>query len=280
MVAPEPRDESQTKELGQYFTPAWFAQMLYDEHFSHLTERDVVWEPAAGIGACLAAIPAHVQAHGTEIDPCLARIAAERTGRRVDVGDFCTAPMPEGVSAVFGNPPFELALVEKLLARCAPVLSEGNSCGLVLPAYFFQTSSTVVRLNSKWTISHSMIPRDLFNRPVQMVKPLIFALFTRDNAPRLVGFCGYQETKETRELPEKSQRLMDESFNGPRSVWREVLATVLRELGGEAPLSAIYRAVEGRRPTGNPAWKEQLRKVAKAHFTWVAEGVYALPTAA
>jgi hypothetical protein len=186
-----------------------------------------------------------------------------------------------GATSVFGNPPFELGLVERLLARCAPVFAEGNACGLLLPAYFLQTSSTVVRLNTSWTVAAELIPRDLFNRPVQMVKPLIFALFTRDNAPRLVGLRGYRETKDTRELPEDGQKLLDGSFNGPRSVWREVLATVLSELGGEAPLSAIYRVVEGRRPSGTTKfWKEQIRKVAQTHFTRVAEGVYAMPMAA
>ncbi|MDD2765596.1 MAG: hypothetical protein PHE83_16665 [Opitutaceae bacterium] len=267
-----------TTGLGQYFTPAWFAEILYDAHFSHLTTRDLLWEPSAGTGACLAAVPDDVPAFGTEIDPRLARIAERRTGRKVFIGDFCTVSLPEGITAVFGNPPFELDLVERLLARCAAIMPEGSKCGLILPAYFFQTSSTVVRLNQQWTLQQEMIPRDLFNRPMQMQKNLMFGLFTRDQTPRLVGLRGYHETHAIRALDEERQRLLDESFRGPRSVWREVVANVLAELGGEAPLAAIYRVVEGKRPTGNTHWKEQIRKVAQSrHFVHVAEGVYALP---
>lgn len=273
-------DRPSNPSLNQYFTAAWFAEMLYDAHFSHLTSSDLLWEPSAGKGACLAAVPSHVPAIGTEIDPELARQAAERTGRPVTVGSFCDAPLPDGITAVFGNPPFELSLVEKLLARCVEMLPLGSRCGLILPAYFFQTSSTVCRLNSKWSIAQEMIPRDLFNRPVQMIKPLVFALFTRDESPRLVGFRGYRETSETRALPEPRQKLLDESYRGPRSVWREVLAAVLVELGGSASLAVIYRAVEGRRPTVNSHWKEQIRKVAGTHFRRLDEGVYALPAAA
>jgi site-specific DNA-methyltransferase (adenine-specific) len=280
-VAPVPVVEAASPsvgELSQWFTPAWFAEILYDAHFGHLSERDLLWEPAAGTGACLAAVPAHVPAFGTEIDPRLARIARQRTGRRVIVGDFCSVPLPDGITAVFGNPPFDLGLVERLLERCASIMPEGSRCGLILPAYFFQTSSTVVRLNQRWTLQQEMIPRDLFNRPQQLQKSLIFGLFTRDNAPRLVGLRGYHETEAIRALDDERQRLLDESFRGPRSVWREVLTSVLAELGGEAALSAIYRRVEGRRPTPNTHWKEQIRKVAQSdHFIRVAEGVYALP---
>lgn len=267
-------------EHGQYMTPAWFCEMLYDAHFGNLTERDMLWEPGCGTGACLAAVPAHVPAFGTEIDPQLAAIAARRTGRRIIVGDICDCPLPENLSAVFGNPKFELRLVERLLQRCAAVMPEGSKCGLILPTYVFQTSATIVRLNQKWTIAQEMIPRDLFNRPTQMQRSLLFALFTRDNAPRLVGLRGYKETSEVRALDEERQRLLDESFQGPRSVWREVFGSVLRELGGEASLAEVYHVVEGRRPTETAHWKEQLRKVAAQHFERRERGRYALPAAA
>jgi len=269
--------------LKQYFTPAWACEALWDAHFADVTgERDLVWEPCTGPGRMLAAIPDHVPAIGTEIDPELARIAERQTGRRVIVGDFCEVALPEGISAVFGNPPFELSLVERLLARCAGMLPDGSKCGLILPAYFFQTSGTVVRLNAKWTISSEMLPRDLFKWPTQMVKPLVFAVFQRDNAPRLIGFRLYKETQEIGELPEARQRMLAERIDGPRSVWREALRAVLAELGGTASLQTIYRALEGRRPTDNPWWKEQIRKVAREtkHFRCVGEGVYALPAAA
>ena len=261
-------------------TPAWFCEMLYDAHFANLSEKDNVMEPGCGMGACLAAIPPHVPAFGIEVDPKLAQIASKRTGRQIILGDLRDVPLPGKITAIFGNPKFELGLVETLLARCEDIMPEGAKCGLILPTYFFQTSSTIVRLNRKWTIGQEMIPRDLFNRPRQMMRSLMFALFTRDNAPRLVGLRGYKETSEVRKLDEERQRLLDESFQGPRSVWREVFATVLTDLGGKASLTDIYRHVEGRRPTGNTHWKEQLRKVANTHFRRTDRGVYAFPTAA
>lgn len=263
--------------LQQYFTPAWFAELLYDAHFGDLGTGDLLWEPAAGTGACLAAVPEYVPAFGTEIDPHLAAVARARTGRKVLVGDFCDAPLPEGITAVFGNPPFDMRLVERLLARCAGIMPDGSRCGLILPASFFQTSSTVVRLNRSWSLAQQLVPRDLFKWPLQMKSPLVFGLFTRDTEPALVGFLGYRETSQIRALDQRRQRLLDESFSGPRSVWREALAQALSELGGEAPLSEIYRLMEGRRPTGTAFWKEQLRKVAQLHFTRVTPGVYALP---
>jgi site-specific DNA-methyltransferase (adenine-specific) len=274
VVAAEP---AASDALSQYFTPAWMAEILYDAHFQHLTSNDLLLDPGTGKGACLAAVPSFVPAFGIETDKRMARETEERTGRRVIVGDFCEVPLPEGITAVFGNPPFKMSLVERLLARCAEIMPDGSKCGLILPAYFFQTSSTVVRLNQRWTIAQEFIPRDLFKWPKQMEAPVVFALFTRDNAPRLVGFRGYKERSEISELDAERQRLLNDSFRGPRSVWREVLATVLRELGGEAPLSEIYRKVEGRRPTGNSHWKEQIRKVAQRHFCRMADGVYALP---
>lgn len=269
--------------MNQYFTPAWLAEIAYDAHLSEMKRgMPPIWESSSGTGACLAAIPAEVEAFGSEIDPKLARISEKRTGRKVIVGDLRTVPLPDKLGAIFGNPPFDLDLVEALLARSAPRMDVGAKGVLILPAYFFQTSGTVVRLNREWTISQEFIPRDLFNRPQQMIKPLVIAIFTRDNQPQLIGFRGYRETNDIRKLPEESQKLFDGSFSGPRSVWREVLTKVLMELGGEAPLSACYKKIEGRRPTDNPWWKEQVRKVAQdtKYFRRTAPSVYALPIAA
>lgn len=268
------------RSLCQWFMPSWFAETLYDCVFRSLGPRDLLWEPNAGTGACLAAVPRNVPAFGTEIDRRYAGIAARRSGRRVLVGDCLSTRLPRGITAVFGNPPFDSVLVESLLDRCALFLPQGRHCALLLPAYFFQTSTTVVRLNKQWTIRQQMVPRDLFRYPIQMQAPLVFGVFTRDTVPHLVGFCGYHEVGETRDLPEHTQRLLADSHKGPRSAWREVFRSSLLALGGEAPLSAIYANVAGRLPTGNPHWKAQLRKVGRRDFKRTAPGVYALPRAA
>ena len=242
------------RELSQFFTPAWAAEMLFDAHFSHLTAADSVWEPTCGPGNALAAIPAHIPAFGTEIDPELARQAALRTGRTVLAGDCRTVPLSRPVTAVFGNPPFSLDVFSELLERCASLLQNGQSAGWILP-------------------------RDLFPG---LSKPLIFGLFTRDYTPKLLGFRLFPEVAAMREMGSAAQESLRNGIRGPRSVWRETIASAIEELGGRAELGEIYAKLEGRRPTQNPHWREQIRKVVQdtAHFLRVGEGVYALAAAA
>jgi len=270
-------DPAKQRELGQWFTPAWAAEVLFDAHFGSLSATDLVWEPACGDGRQLAAVPAHVPAIGTELDPALAARAHARTGREVIVGDCRTVPLPAGITSVYGNPPFELKVFEELMDRCASILRNGDRAGFVLPAYFIQTSRTVMQWARVWSISQEVLPRDLFPG---LSKPLVFGLFTRDFTPRLVGFRLFSEMAEFRELPDARQEEFASKLSGPRSVWRESVAGVLRELGGTASLEAIYRAIEGRRPTGTTWWKEQVRKVLQQHFARVGEGRYTFAGAA
>ncbi|HGP3158009.1 TPA: hypothetical protein ACLG1R_002684 [Pseudomonas aeruginosa] len=57
------------KALGQFPTPAWVADALYRQHFSHLGANDLVLEPGCGPGRFLQVIPPHVPAIGIDIDP-------------------------------------------------------------------------------------------------------------------------------------------------------------------------------------------------------------------
>ena len=108
-------DKKKRKSLGQFFTPAWAAEILFDAHFSHLGPKDLVWEPTCGPGTSLAAVPAHIPAFGSEIDALLAADAARLTGRTILTGDCRTVELPSGITSVFGNPPFDLALFEELM---------------------------------------------------------------------------------------------------------------------------------------------------------------------
>ena len=272
-------DPERQRRFGQWFTPAWAAEILFDAHFGHLTSDDTVWEPTCGIGNCLAAIPAHIGAFGTEIDPTLAEHAARATSRQVVVGDCRTAVRPRPFTAVFGNPPFELDTFSDLLEVCAENLRNGQRAGFIIPAYFVQTSRTLRPWAKVWTIGQEIIPRDLFP---ELSKPLIFGLFTRDLQPRLVGFRLFPETAAMREMDPGTAEQLRNGVRGPRSVWRETIAAAIRELGGRADLDSIYELMEGRRPTKTQFWREQIRKVIResSDFLCVERGVYALADAA
>ncbi len=279
LVARSAADEERRDELGQWFTPAWAAEILYNAHFSELTEKDMVWEPSVGTGAFLSAVPSNVRAIGSEIDPAMAQIAAARTGRPVVVGDFCTVPIPEDeITAIVGNIKFELSLLDKLLAR-SRFLPEGSKCGLLLPTYMFQTYGNVIRWNRDfcYTIEKEAIPRGLFPG---IKTPLDFAIFTRDAQPHLIGFRLYDELKVIRDLPLPTQKLLSEVGNGSRSVWVKACFEGLRKIGGRGRPSDVCRALEENRPTDNPWWKEQVRKVLRKHFPCVGDATYALPAAA
>ncbi len=149
---------SNIKTLNQYFTPAWAAELLFDRHFGHLTNKDLVWEPTCGIGNCLAAIPNHIPAFGSELDEALIIQAQKRTGRHVLYGDCISVQLPSGITAIFGNPPFNLKVFEGLLYRSSNILIPGNKAGFIVPAYFLSTSNTALRLSNKWAVSQELLP--------------------------------------------------------------------------------------------------------------------------
>jgi adenine-specific DNA-methyltransferase len=275
----KPAEKPNERTLSQWYTPAWAAEMLWDAHFSDLGANDLVWEPTCGSGNCLAAIPEHIGAIGSEIDALEARKASLKTGRPVLVGDCRTVALPHGISAVFGNPPFELDIFEGLLDRCASILQNGQKAGFVLPAYFTQTSRTVMPWTKTWTIMQEGLPRDLFPG---LSKPLIFGLFTRDYSPRLIGFRLFPEMAENHDLPEAVREKLANGVKGPRSVWRETVIAAMERFDGKASLAQIYAALSGKRPTSNAHWREQVRKVLRdsRHFLRVDDGVYTRAAAA
>lgn len=268
------KDRSKIVELGQFFTPAWAAELLYDAHFSHLTPKDLVWEPTCGSGSLLSAIPSHIPCIGSEIDPLLAERAASNTGRAVIVGNCLSVDLRgHAITSVFGNPPFIFTVFEGLLNRCAGILSIGQKAGFIIPAYFMQTSRTVLVMGRKWHISQEILPRDIFP---SLSKPLLFATFIRENSPQLIGFRLFNETSALRDLSEKVKEDLRYNINGIRSVWKNAVHNVLNDLGGTASLNKIYSAIEKKRPTENSFWKEQIRKVCREHFSRVDEGVYSI----
>lgn len=257
-------------ELGQFPTPAWAAAAIYRKSFSHLGPQDFVVEPTCGPGRFLQAIPAHVPALGIEIDPRLAQQARELTGRKVITGDFFQVEIEEQPSLVLGNPPFETKFVERLLDRSHGLLIAGGQVALVLPCYFLQTAARVCRYNEHWTIQQEMLPRNLYPG---LKHPLAFVSFTKDERRLMIGFSLYHELAYLQTLSKDTQEAMT---RGPAS-WRSVVADALDMFGGEAELTEIYEYVAERRPTANPNWKQQVRKVCQETTRRTARARYAKP---
>ncbi|MCP1674431.1 site-specific DNA-methyltransferase (adenine-specific) [Natronocella acetinitrilica] len=261
---------NRTAELGQYPTPVWVAEALVERYFAGLGAGDAVLEPSCGAGSFLGVIPPEVPALGVEIDPVLAEQARRNTGRRVITGDFTRAEIDFRPTAVIGNPPFRTQLIDAFLERSHALLPEGGRVGFILPVYTFQTASRVARYASRWGMEQTLIPRNIY-RGLQC--PLCFAIFSKDRRRTLVGFALYRETVASHGLEARYREAMEGTGRG--SLWARVIDVALDELNGEGALADIYRVVEGRRPTDNPFWREQIRKVARTHFPRVGRGRYA-----
>lgn len=256
-------------------TPDWAAEALVERYFGDLNSADRVIEPTCGRGAFLRALPRDVPALGVEIDDRLAREAVRLSGRPVVVGDFRAVDLPWTPTAMVGNPPFQLSAIEGILARAFDLLPEDGRCGLILPCYILQTPGTIERLGARWSIQQDMIPRNLFPR---LSKPLCFALLHKGRTRGLVGFALYHEAAAVARLQKRYRALLAE---GEGSVWAAVTRAALEALGGRATLAALYREIEGHRPTENRWWREKVRQQLQRFAVRVDQGTWAIaPVAA
>ena len=252
-------EPSPRADLHQWFTPQWVAEAIVERHFAHLNLGDTVLEPSCGNGRFLRAIPDHVNAIGVEIDPAMAEAARRGTGRRVIVGDFLNAAIDEPVTHVVGNPPFDARLIAGFLDRAHALLPDEGTCGLLLPAYVLQTSSKVMAMAAKWSISQELMPRNIFPR---LHVPLVFTMFRKGGARTLIGFFLYGETNDVRALPAGLRSGLDQSTGG--SVWRRAVAGAFGLIGRtRATLADLYAAVE--RPSENRYWREKVRQVLQSY---------------
>lgn len=264
---------SQVKALDQYFTPAWVAEALVRKHFSDLTSNDLVIEPMCGPGRFLEPVPAHVPAVGIEIDPQLAQMARERTGRQIITADIRDAVFPGQPTVFIGNPPFKTGLFDEFLAKAEKAMAKDGRIGMILPTYFFQTASRVARYNEAWSLYQELIPRNIYTG---LEKPLCFAIFRKDEQRLMVGFSLFHEQAFVSKLPKDIQEALCEG----RSTWVSIVADAIESMGGEAKLAEIYDYVADRRPTSNPNWKEQVRKICQTRATRTGRGQYSLDFAA
>jgi len=261
------------KKLCQFFTPLWVAEALVERHFPKLDIADLVIEPSCGEGSFLKAIPSHVPAIGVEIDPQVAVVAREETGREIICGDFRTIQIDVQPTAIIGNPPFIMDTIDGFLERAHQMLPDGGRAGLILPAYGMQTAQRVAGYNERWSITAEMIPRNVFTR---LREPLVFAVFSKDRRRVLVGLALYNEAADVKGLAKPYK----EALSGTRgSMWKTVCRVALERLGGEADLVAIYAEIEGNRPSRTQFWREKIRQTLREYadcFRVVATGRYAL----
>jgi hypothetical protein len=259
------------KELGQYMTPEWVAQALLERYYPGLGMCDQVLEPSCGEGAFLRALPDHVPALGVEIDPALAKRARESSGRQVIVGDFRMVDLPVRPTVLVGNPPFQLSVVLGFLQRAWELLPRDGEVGFILPAYTFQTASTVDAIATRWGIAQDMIPKNVFPR-IQL--PLCFARFTRGRHG-LVGFALYHEAAAVQRLQARYRALLAQ---GERSAWAAVTRAAMEQLGGTAALDELYREIEGSRPTTNRYWQAKVRQTLQRIAYRVGPGRWSIST--
>lgn len=267
---------TQAKKLCQFFTPLWVAEALVERHFPNLDGNDLVIEPSCGEGSFLKAVPAHVPAIGVEIDPRVAAVAREETGREILCGDFLTIPLDVQPTAIIGNPPFIMNTIDGFLGRAHQLLPEGGRTGLLLPAYGMQTAQRVAGYNERWSITAEMIPRNVFPR---LREPLVFAVFSKDRRRILVGLALYNEAADVKGLAKPYKEALSCSRG---SMWKTVCRVALERLGGEADLPAIYAEVEGNRPSRTQFWREKIRQTLREYadcFRVVETGRYALASA-
>lgn len=270
MTAPGTR--SGLAKLHQYYTPEWAAEELVAKFLPNLGPKDSVMEPACGRGPFLKAVPRETHAIGVEIDPVLAQLARENTEREVFCGNFADMDLPP-VSAIIGNPPFDMKLVDRFLAKSHSLLPNEGRCGFILPAYALQTPARLLKWSRHWSVSQTLLPRTLFQRARL---PLLFVLFEKGVGPRLlVGFTLYHEAHEINGMPNWAKALLIHGESN-RPTWRVVVEGALRRIGGRGTLTEIYHAMQDRRPSENQWWKDKVRQVLQLHFVRVGPGEWAL----
>lgn len=257
-------------EFGQVFTPGFVAAALYERTFADLGTRDTVIDPTCGTGRLLAAVPAHVGAVGVELDPELAASARAATGRPVLCGDFLTIDVAElRPTAVFANPPFDARFIDRMLERVWRILPEGGRVGAILPSHYW-TSIRSTRLAERWSYTVELLPKDTFSR---MRRPAVWAVLERSQRRYVVGIALYRDVAAVRAMRRRYERLLRTTTVEP---WRETVLTALADLGGRSTLSALYRAVEGKRTHLTRFYREKVRQTLQRHAVRVGPGVWEL----
>lgn len=269
-----PSASADSRDLCFFQTPTWVCEELISSRYDWLGDDDLVLEPTCGEGRWLNALPEHIPAVGIELNDVRAHSARKNTGRRILGGDALSIELDFTPMAIIGNPPFQARFIDRLLDRAHAWLPSEGSCGLILPVFLMHEHERVNREARRWSIEMEALPRSIFPR---LRLPVVFVRFEKRRHRTLVGFALFDEVGAFSLLPRHVKQILS---HGRSPVWREVVFDAIRRNGGRAHLQAIYAAVEGRRPTPNPFWREKVRQTCQRYCTSIDRGVWALPEAA
>lgn len=242
-------------ELDQYFTPAWAADLLVADVLKGMGDVSLL-EPTCGNGRMLAAVPPNCQALGIEIDPRMADEARRTTGREVLCGNIKSIDLSgRHFDVIAGNPPFDADSIDAIVGRAIELLPEDGVLGLVLPAHIPASSRRIEQWGARFSIETRLLPRALFPR---LTLPLVWTRMVRSSTQNrtLVGLFLFDHQSDVHAMPDQVRRDLCAG-----RTWRDVVADALQALGGEGELREIYAAVEPRRRSPNPHWRDKTRQV-------------------
>lgn len=250
------RKDKINHDLGQYFTPNWASEIIVRDVLGE-NDNQLVLEPSCGNGSILKALPSGCQAIGVEIDPGMAEIA-RKTGHQIICDDIRTVDLGETIfDAVIGNPPFSARIIDPMMDKITTHLRDEGVIGLVLPAYIPASTNRIERWSQHYHIETKLMPRMIYP---SLSLPLAWTKLIKTKKRTLVGFFLFSEQMDISSMPGNARRILQ--ANG---TWKEVIADALKSLGGEAPLQHIYQAVEPRRKSDNPFWREKTRQILARH---------------
>jgi len=239
--------------LDQFFTPSWAADLLVADAIRGMGDVSVL-EPTCGDGRMLMAVPPSCGALGVEVDPRMAEAARVNSGREVICGDFRTVDL-EGrhFEVITANTPFDSSFIDDTVSRAFDLLPEDGVIGLVLPAHIPASSRRIEQWGGRFAIETRLLPRALFPR---LTLPLVWTRMVKTRKRTLLGLFLFDHQSDVHAMPDQVRRDMCAG-----RTWRDVIADALRSLGGEADLREIYAAVEPRRRSPNPYWRDKTRQV-------------------
>ena len=128
-------------------------------------------------------------------------------------------------------------------------------------------------MSEQWSIEQELMPRNIFPR---LSVPIVFSMFTKEARRRLFGFFLYREAAEISALSKPARQVLERSGKGG-SVWRQAVHAAFDLVAQDvAPLDALYRALEGRRPTENQHYQAKIRQTLQVYpeFESVDRGVW------